>query len=95
MLHASQMQKQINQLHQVQVCIKMYTFESMRKENIEQNMIGPNGEKRSRENRGKFFDFDYFHFVQPKKPKQITARAIDIKRVRILIQTDIIAESLR
>lgn len=51
--------------------------------------------RRSRENRGKFFDFDYFHFVQPKKPKQITARAIDIKRVRILIQTDIIAESLR
>lgn len=45
------------------------------------------------ENRGKFFDSDYFHFVQSQRePKQITARANDIKRVRILIQTDIIAE---
>lgn len=45
------------------------------------------------ENRGKFFDSDYFHFVQSqRKPKQIKARANDIKRVRILIQTDIIAE---
>lgn len=45
------------------------------------------------ENRGKFFDSDYFHFVQSqRKPKQIKARANDIKRVRILIQTDIIAK---
>lgn len=45
------------------------------------------------ENRGKFFDSDYFQYVQSqRKPKQINARANDIKRVRILIQTDIIAE---